>query len=119
MSTVATVVHNDLWQIISALTKYRRFEISICHSGDGFCAEIVYPHSNGENILKELQDTDSIAVLAKSIGHIEKVLESDKVFSDETYIGHVYLEGKTQYVSFDDLSGLVNSGQINGLIGKI
>lgn len=119
METVANITHSDSEQIISALTKHRTFEISIGTASDGFYAEVVYPQSDGENILKELRGESAVSALLESIRFIEKVLEGDRVFDDETYIEHIYLEGKCQYVSLKDMSTLIAEGQIGCLVGKL
>lgn len=116
---VVAATHSASEQTISALSKYRRFEISIGPRGDGFYADLIFLSTTGECMMLVMSHESASGVLLTALDRIHSILKGSSVLDDEAPVRHLILEGATQYVSFDEALTLVENGLINCLVTKI
>lgn len=120
-ANIATVTGRSSVQTLSAISQYRRFEISIAKQGDDFTVDTTYASNQGQIYIpvwgiSEKKVSDALIAALKKINTI---LKGVTAIDDGESVFVLLLEGASQYISLDDVKTLLANNQMGYSAVKI
>lgn len=113
--------HNHLGQTIAAITKYRRFEITINSQGNNFVAELLWSSKEGQvmSLVSGFSDTNVSNLLLSVLKKIGEMINGRSAIEDEASMFYLILEGSAHFISLDDVKTLLADNHMGFSAAKI
>lgn len=116
-----TFTHSHSGQTIAAITKYRRFEITINSQGDNFVAELIWLSKEGQvtSLASGFSDTIVSNLLLSVLKKIVGMINGRSAIEDEASMLYLILEGSAHLISLDDVKTLLADNHMGFSAAKI